>query len=432
MHNGGWNAQSCPGRMQVFPRFVILLGTMLLGLTGCIRTEWEPGSAASAKESGGVTVLTREELLSRETAQEQVLPETAQVEEFLEQGTFEEDFAGTFAYDSLSEDEQSWYRIINYTLGNMLADQELSETGLEAGLDEQSIDRIFQCVLNDHPEYFYVEGYTYTRFTRLNNTVKLEFSGTYSMQEEEALFRQTQIRNAADLILSGIDSDAGDYEKIKYVYEYLIRNTRYDLTASDNQNIYSVFVGRASVCQGYAKATQYLLNRMGVMCTLVAGTVDTGEGHAWNLVKSSGEYYYLDTTWGDASYMMENQGSGSEGYLPEINYDYLCITTEQLLRTHTPGGVVELPLCRATADNYYIREGLYFAEMDEEHLRSCFAAVTEGEDITVKCADRQVYDEMYRFLIEEQGIFDCIGGEGGTVAYALNEKQLSMTFWLAK
>ena len=299
MHNGGWNAQSC-SRMQVFPRFVILLGTMLLGLTGCIRTESGPGSAASAKESGGVTVLTQEELLNRETAQEQELPETAQAQELpevaqtvepWEPGTFEEAFAGTFAYDSLSEGEQSWYRIINYTLGNMLADQELSETGLEAGLDEQSIDRIFQCVLNDHPEYFYVEGYTYTRFTRLNNTVKLEFSGTYSMQEEEALFRQTQILNAADLILSGIDSDAGDYEKIKYVYEYLIRNTWYDLTASDNQNIYSVFVGRASVCQGYAKATQYLLNRMGVMCTLVAGTVDTGEGHAWNLVKSSGEYY---------------------------------------------------------------------------------------------------------------------------------------------
>ena len=330
--------------------------------------------------------------------------------------------------------EQVWYRDINHILGNMLTKQELSEQGMNGGLDESSIDRIFQCVLNDHPEYFYVEGYTYTRFTRLNRTVKLEFSGTYSMTEEEAYARKAEIEQVVDSIVSGISKDSSDYEKIRYVYEYLIRNTWYDLTASDNQNIYSVFVKKASVCQGYAKATQYLLNRLGVKCTLVAGIVDTGEGHAWNLVQSDGEYYYVDTTWGDASYIMELPDEGNGQYIPEINYDYLCITTEQLLRTHMPGGVVQMPLCDSVKDNYYIREGVYFTEMDTQQLWTAFenAAKKGVEDLTIKCADMNVYEEMFHCLIEEQGIFDYMDSTDSTIIYTRNEKQLSMTFWLAK
>ena len=356
------------------------------------------------------------------------------VQELLEEQTvlFEEDVHSTFAYDSLSDTEKLWYRDINDTLGNLLEKQELTPKGLEMGLQEADIDRIFQCVLNDHPEYFYVEGYTYIRFTRAEKTVKIEFSGTYSMNREEALQRKQQIDAASQEILANIPQEASDYEKIKYVYETLVYQTEYDLSAPDNQNIYSVLVNHRSVCQGYAKTLQYLLNRLGVECTLVAGTVDTGEGHAWNLVKSSGNYYYVDATWGDAFYLVEEAG-GSADNLPQINYDYLCITTEQLLRTHTLGGVVPMPVCDSLEDNYYVREGVYFTEINEQQLETVFQnAANQGQtEIALKCADRSVYEEMVRNLITDQKIFSYMSGDGGSVAYAQNEKQLSMTFWLA-
>ena len=342
--------------------------------------------------------------------------------------------AFSFAYDSLSEAERIWYHDIEEILGSFGESGVLSSEGLRAGLDERNIDKVFQCVLNDHPELFYVEGYSYTKYTRGNVLASVEFSGTYSVDLETAQKRQKEIQAAADAILAGIDSGASDYDKVKYVYETLIRSTDYDLNAEDNQNIYSVFVHHLSVCQGYAKATQYLLNKLGVECTLVLGTVETGEGHAWNLVNVDGDYYYVDTTWGDVSYQTEESDSqeSAQMVMPEINYDYLNVTSEELLRTHIIGGEVPMPVCTATAANYYVREGSLFLSYDREQMAALFqkAAGSGQNDITVKCADAACYEEILRILIEDQEIFQFLAEGESRIAYAQNEKQLSLTFWV--
>lgn len=344
---------------------------------------------------------------------------------------FEEDSADHYAFDSLTAQEQLWYCDINRTLGDMLSGKELAEEGLDSGMDETDIDRIFQYVLNDHPEYFYVEGYTYTKYMRLKQLVKLEFSGTYSCSLKEAESRRMQINMEAEQLMAGISEEASDYDKAKYVYETIIRNTEYSLDSADNQNIYSVFHNRVSVCQGYAKATQFMLNRLGVPCTVIMGTVDTGEGHVWNLAKLDGQYYYIDATWGDASYQTGGEGAS---VMPQINYDYLCITTEQLLKTHTPDNTVPLPVCDSMEDNYYVREGAYFTSFDEERLHRLFAdAVQKGQtDVTLKASDHAVYEEIKEKLIDGQEIFEYMETNGATVAYARNEKQLSLTFWVTK
>ncbi len=337
-----------------------------------------------------------------------------------------------FAFERLTEAQQVWYLDISRTLGELGDHRELSVEGLSAGLTEADIDKIFQCVMGDHPEYFYVEGYTYTGFTRQEETVRLEFSGTYSVSKEEAARRAAEIGKEASAILEGVSLEASDYEKVKYVYEAVIRNTEYDMNAPDNQNMYSVFAGHYSVCQGYAKAVQYLLNQLLVECTMVTGTVDTGEGHAWNLVKVDGQYYFVDATWGDASYIQDDSPEGGILQFPEINYDYLCVNSEQLLRTHTLDNVVPVPDCTALENNYYVREGVYFTEADEEQLAECFRKATEGKkrEVTMKCDDQAVYEELYDSLITQQGIFDYLDSAGGSIAYTWNEKQLSMTFWV--
>ncbi len=333
-----------------------------------------------------------------------------------------------YAYGTLSEKEKLWYDNMVEGLSSM-EDVHLAKKALEGGLNEKDIDRIFQYVMCDHPEFFYVDGYHYTKYLRGTQTVGYVFAGSYNLNEIQARSRASRIEKAAEEWLADIPEELSEYERVKYVYESLIDRTDYDLESEDNQNIYSVFINHRSVCQGYAKATQYLLQRLGIECTLVQGNVDTGEAHAWNLIKVDGSYYYVDTTWGDVAYHTD---SGGNFHSDSISYDYLCITTEQLLRTHTLGGEIPMPECTDTAANYYVREDALFETYDKEKLAQLFRRAKEldMEALTIKCADKPCMDIMEQRLLDEQEIFDYLPDGEWTISYASNEKQLSLTFWL--
>ena len=404
--------------------FITGLLTAALLLNGCSYEELARDLRDYLQLNNEEQVLLRDEDSGAVSARELEDVEQAPAEAVM---GLKEEQTQSFHYNRLSEPEQKLYGEILYILQERLEDIQISTT------DSEEVEKVFQCVLNDHPEIFYVEGYTLTRYALGEELKMVTLSGTYSMTPETIEAKKQFIDSYVNQCFASLPTgDGSQYAIARYIYEYLIENTEYDADAPDNQNICSVFITHRSVCQGYAKATQYLLQKAGIEATLIMGTVQNGEGHAWNLVNLDGENYFMDTTWGDASYQMTEGSIQNAGSLPPINYDYLCVTTEQLSKTHTIEEVVPVPVCMAMTDNYYVREGLYFTELSKDRIADVFARAYEEQNsyVTLKCSSREVYEEIRRFLIEEQGIFEFLNPDTGTVSYAENVEQLDLSFWL--
>ena len=330
-----------------------------------------------------------------------------------------------YAYHTLDESGRMLYLELLDILKGRQENITISTTDIE------QLNHVFTCVMHDHPELFFVEGYQYTKYTVGDRITSISFFGTYSMTEEEIARSQQEIDEYVDVCFEGMPQTEDEYNKVKYLYEYLIHQTEYDREAPNNQNICSVFIGKRSVCQGYAKALQYLMQKAGMVSVLVTGYTQQ-EGHAWNLVRVNGAYYYVDTTWGDASYTFEDEENAYVGEMPPINYDYFLVTTKELYVTHEPDFLIRLPECEEEKDNYYVREGLYFTNYDEDKLKLIFeqASMDEAGYVMFKCSDEQVFNTIKQKLIEQQGVFRFIQDQGATIAYTDNRVQRTFSFWL--
>lgn len=328
-----------------------------------------------------------------------------------------------YAYDKLSEEDKVLYTEIYSILSTHAKDTKVSS------IDPDQIEKAFNYVMLDHPELFYLTGYSFTKYMRGNKVEKITVSGSYTMSASQAEVAKLSVDAYVDKCTSGYDGPIDEYEKVKYVYDYLIKNTEYDLSAPNNQNILSVVKEGRTVCQGYAKMMQYMLNKMGVFCILAEGTVKGTESHVWNIVRINNEYYHVDATWGDASYMIEDNAEGFEA--PEVNYDYLCITDEEVLKTHVIKDNIELPKCDSMEANYYVKEGLYLTELNTGIIMEAFenARINGDKIVTLKCENANVYTAVFNHLIENHAIFDYLDGSA-TVNYVEFRDACRISFYI--
>ena len=97
-----------------------------------------------------------------------------------------------------------------------------------------------------------------------------------------------------------------DYEKEKWIHDYLVRNIAYGYpdddrdTDGDAFTTYGALVRGKCVCNGYSEAMKLLCDLSGIDCKMITGTAG-GENHAWNLVKLDDQWYHTDVTWDDPS-----------------------------------------------------------------------------------------------------------------------------------
>lgn len=113
-------------------------------------------------------------------------------------------------------------------------------------------------------------------------------------------------------------------EQIEYTYAYVINHVRYDNRKNFNSSAYAGFVKQKTVCNGYALMVYKILEKLGIRCHFISGSVNDGSRwylHAWNKVRWKGKWYNLDACSDD-----EDDG--------EVYADYFMKSNKKFRKTH--------------------------------------------------------------------------------------------------
>lgn len=295
-----------------------------------------------------------------------------------------------YYYNLLSSQEAEFYdRIVNA----LKERQELELTEEERQMD---IEKIYNYVCLDHPEIYYIDGYLIESNEYQNKEI---FKGDYYITEEEVQSIEMHLNHYYLACKKNIlDSDT-DYTKTQKVYEYLIKNTVYDINAPYNQSIVSVAQYGASVCAGYSKMFQYIMNKLNVPTIVVTGNIkdETQTPHMWNASFVDGQWCFVDCTYGE---MIQNE------YV-DINYDYLCINEAILAKTHTINNRDELPDCYSDNNNFYTLNGYLVNVYREKEINEILLKQNTNK-IYIKFKNSSDFKKFKHDYIDEEEIFRVI------------------------
>lgn len=150
---------------------------------------------------------------------------------------------------------------------------------------------------------------------------------------------------AADTICKSIITDKmNEYDRVKAIHDWLVKNVNYDLNESKNigsnpsaHKAEGALYNKLAVCDGYAKAFELLCAKAGVQAYMMYGEAgnetDGWEHHAWNVVRIGGEWYHIDCTWDDP--LVNNQliTDGSN-----LIYKYFLLTDSEMYIDHKLDG----------------------------------------------------------------------------------------------
>ena len=140
-----------------------------------------------------------------------------------------------YAYTMLYDDERVIYDEIYDLLVNFKEDTILST------VDTDLIDHAFSCVLIDHPEIFYIKGYTIKTYTREGVIEKITMNGTYTMSQTQVLEMLSELTNGSP----------GSLIKVlvpvpPHLFEYPVIVSRIFASLADAQNIFEKILQWAS------------------------------------------------------------------------------------------------------------------------------------------------------------------------------------------
>lgn len=139
------------------------------------------------------------------------------------------------------------------------------------------------------------QGYSSTSFGTTDKATRGQYAlflyRASKIELDEASVLQKKVN---EIINNIIKPGMTDLERCYAIYRYMIENVDYDFDY-ERYTAYDALIEGLAVCQGYAEATDILMEEAEVDSLIIRGYIGK-IGHAWNLVKVNGHYYHIDTT----------------------------------------------------------------------------------------------------------------------------------------
>ena len=172
------------------------------------------------------------------------------------------------------------------------------------------------------PEAFHISNemdYSYYENSMLVFSISVAYNCT--AEEYQTMYADFE-KSANDMVKDLKGGNLTDVQKALLLHDRLAINCEYDTEGFNNNTLtykaytaYGALVEGLAVCQGYAEAYDYLLEKVGIDSILCSS--DALE-HAWNIVYIDGKPYHVDVTWDDPVY--ENPTQKPAGYVSHKNF----------------------------------------------------------------------------------------------------------------
>lgn len=240
---------------------------------------------------------------------------------YLTGSEYEFDSEYNIYYSYLSDNGKKIYKQV---YANALAYNRSFKTVVKIKINE--LNDVMEALFNDHPELFYLD--TNYSYKYNSNDMCIEITLNYNDTIKNIDYNKKLFDEEVNRIVNEANKLTSNYDKEKYVYMALINKIEYDTNAIYNQSAFSALVIGRSVCAGYTRAFQLIMQKLNIPTYYVLGFAK--EDHAWNIVKLNGEYYNVDITWDDTG-----------GVFKHFN-----LTDEEISTSHARNGIsLNLPKC---------------------------------------------------------------------------------------
>lgn len=298
---------------------------------------------------------------------------------------FESDTDYLYNYEKLDEKDKTTYRYIYYTYKELYGELSIPESDID------KVKKIAGYVMLDHPEFFYIDG----SFEYYEGAPNINFIPIYQYNKDEIKEYAKKIEASTKTVISEAMKEKDVIKRAKFLYDYVVENIEYKENKKIDQNIISSFIEKKTVCAGYARAYQYLLNHCGIKSSYVVGkasetvgSTNVGEGHAWVMVNIEDDFYYVDPTWADnVEEGMEHTCSG-----------YFMMNSDEMLRCYMPEGNYEKT--KNNQFNYFADEKMYMDTYSENIISHAIekGIANKTRVAEVKCSTDALYKTVKRKL----------------------------------